>query len=262
VTPSKASQATFRIATFVNDQASYGAMLASFEQAGFVAPETVYEILSDASEEPHAAIRRLGQAPEPYVVLVHQDVRCDQGHGIADLRGALAALTERDSNWAVAGNAGGTTELRVVRNVSDPWGTTWTDALPAQVVSLDEDILILRTEADPTCSTGLAGFHLYGTDVCLNARTSGRTSYVIDFRLTHLSGGSAAAGYRAAEARLSAVWAQSTWFSYLRTPNSVICVSRVKGVSPLFGAKRFCIRLEDGRWPCALYARLYRGWLT
>ncbi len=252
----------FRIATFVNDRASYAAMRASFEAGGFDEPHAVYEALSDAVEEPFAAIRRLGRASEPYVLLVHQDVLCDQGHVRSDLVAALDALTRRDDRWALAGNAGGASDLRVVRHVSDPWGVSWTADLPVRVVTLDENFLVLRTSAQPQCSVELEGFHLYASDACLEARTRGHSAYVIDFRLTHLSTGTTDAGYDAAAAALAARWSARTWFAYLATPNSVVCLSRVPGVAWLLGAKRICLRLEHQRWPYRPYVRSYRGWLS
>ncbi|HEX6687805.1 MAG TPA: hypothetical protein VF085_03980 [Solirubrobacterales bacterium] len=198
----------FRIATFVNDEEHYSAMRASFEASGFTAPLARYTI---ETGEPYAGITRLGQAVEPYVLLVHQDVRCDRGDTASALQARLDELTESDSKWIVAGNAGRclgspTAEhLAPVRNISDPHGTTWSPELPKKVVSLDENLLILRTAGKPRCSPELSGWHLYGPDVALNAALAGGSAYVVDFRVTHLSAGNPG-GFIVSSRRFSEHW--------------------------------------------------------
>jgi hypothetical protein len=202
---------TFRIATFVDDDEQYGEMRTSFEAAGFVSPLARFTI---EQGEPYRGITRLGKAQEPYVMLVHQDVRCEWGDTADSLQARLAELTRVDPDWAVAGNAGRNPDvlkarlaelvdadrdqavkakakpgLNPIRHISDPHGTTWSTGLPKRVLSLDENLLILRTARRPACSAELSGWHLYGTDVVLNAALVGGSAYVIDFRLTHLSPG-------------------------------------------------------------------------
>ena len=214
-----------RIATFVNDEESYRAMRASFAAAGFMSPDIVYERLSDHAEDPYAAITRLGNSAEPYVMLVHQDVRCDQEHGYRDLQHAIAELERHDPRWAVAGNAGGLADRSVLRHISDPWGTHWAAELPRRVVTLDENLLVLRTARQPRCSSALSGFHLYGSDVCLNAACAGDRCYVIDFRVTHLSAGDWTGMYEAQD-RLGQVWGRRLlWPRYVRAPATVITLA-------------------------------------
>ena len=104
-------------------------------------------------------------------------------------------LEGRDDRWAVAGNAGGSRALRVIRSVTDPHGGGTGDPLPAGVHSLDENFLVIRTGTGVRCSPQLSGFHLYGTDLCLNALEQGRQPYVIDFRLRHLEPRDQGRGY-------------------------------------------------------------------
>jgi hypothetical protein len=195
--------AIFRIASFVNDRALYDEMRASFEAAGFVEPEARYTV---EPGEPFEAITRLGAGPEPYVLLVHQDVTADQGHGIGELTRALEELTALDEAWAVAGNAGVGLDGATVRHIADPWGADWLGDLPRRVRVLDENFLVLRTARRPRCSPALSGFHLYGADVCLNAGLDGSSCYVVDFRLSHRSGG-APEGADASLDRFGAHWA-------------------------------------------------------
>lgn len=228
----------FRIATFVNDAELYKEMRASFEAAGFVVPIARYTI---ETGDPYEAVTRLGTAYEPYVILVHQDVRCDQGDTAGKLTVALEQLTALDDSWVVAGNAGGTKEHGLVRHVSDPHGTDWTDGLPARVVTLDENLLILRTARSPHCSERLSGFHLYGSDVCLNAERDGSSCYVVDFRASHLSPGSGD-GLDAAAERFAARWSEVRP-RYLATPSRIVALARPRPVRRLMMNPRVRLRL-------------------
>jgi hypothetical protein len=126
-------------------------------------------------------------------------VRLDRGGGAPELIAALAGLDRLDPEWVVAGNAGGTSDLRLVRGLYDPHGGSTDDRLPVRVVSLDENFLVFNRSRPPRCSPGLSGFHLYGTDVSLNASKERGAAYVIDMPLTHLSGGSMDSEYEAAK---------------------------------------------------------------
>jgi predicted O-methyltransferase YrrM len=201
----------YLIATFVNDQELYAAMRASFEAAGFVEPIARYTV---ETGDPYAAITRLGHSETPYVILVHQDVFADQGHGIVQLDAALDELTALDPSWAVAGNAGGAETGALIRHISDKWGADWRGDLPKRVSTLDENFLLLRTCRRPRCTPGLSGFHLYGSDVCLNAAAAGSNCYVVDFRVTH-SGKGDTAGFEASAARLGEAWGRRSRRPYV-----------------------------------------------
>jgi hypothetical protein len=227
--------------TFVNDERLYLEMRDSFERAGFTAPIAVFERATDAS--PYAAVSRLGQSAEtPYVILCHQDVRCDLGHDASHLIEILNKLTKADPTWAVAGNAGGTTLLSLVRNLRDPHGDHRARELPRRVVSLDENLMILRTDRRPR-SSQLSTFHLYGTDVCLNVANDGGSAYVIDFRVTHLSGGGLD-GYDSALEHFADYWRPRFAFKYVRTTNSLLFFSRHRWIRRLFGNSRLIWRLD------------------
>ena len=198
----------------------YAGMRASFEAAGF----TRFTDVRDG--EPYSEITRLGQSDEGPVMLVHQDVRLDRGHGAADLDAVLDRLTATDPLWSVAGNAGGTRAGDTLLHLRSPAYELWRDDLPVAVTSLDENLLILRPARRPRCTAGLSGFHLYGTDVCLNAARDGSSCYVIDFRVTHLSMGNKH-GYEESSRAFRRAWRFKSRPRYVRTTNSLI------GIGPL-----------------------------
>jgi hypothetical protein len=234
---------SFRIATFVNDEALYAGMRRSFEDAGFVEPVTTYEVLSDSTEEPYAAISRLCEAEERYVILVHQDVRCDHGYRVSDLLARLDELTGIDPCWAIAGNVGRTRRGEPVDHIEGLGRIVWSDDLPRRVVSLDENFLVLRTNRKPHTSPELDGWHLYGTDVVLNAEADGSSAYVIDFRLSHLGAGNMV-GYEEAERRLVEHWQRRFAFRYLRSSCGLAFLSRFRPIRALFGHPHVIWRLN------------------
>lgn len=221
------------IFTFVTDRDGYSQMRHSFEQAGFTSDRAAFMELTGTGQpgepEPYSTITKLvAELSEPWFILCHQDLRLDQGHGMDDLVGAIRDLEERDDRWAVSGNAGGSRALRVIRSVTDPHGGGTGDPLPARVHSLDENFLLIRTGTGLQCSPQLSGFHLYGTDLCLNALEQGRQPYVIDFRVRHLSRGTRDAEYVAARDRLVVHWSSRFVACYVRTTIEVIFLSRLR----------------------------------
>jgi len=217
--------------TFVTDGESYREMRHSFEEAGFTQARAVFiELRSTGRKgepEPYSTISQLiRERPEPFVILCHQDVRLDQGHGFGDLLAQLETLSELDPAWAVVGNAGGSRRLRVIRCITDPHGANSYRSLPARVHSLDENFIVLRTGTRIQCSDGLAGFHLFATDLCLNALETRRTAYVIEFHLRHLSPGRKDAAYCAARDRFVGYWNGRFLVRYVRTTMEVLFLSR------------------------------------
>jgi hypothetical protein len=219
------------IFSFVTDPQSYREMQTSFEKAGFTRNRATFIELRSSGRpgepEPYSTASELiAERPEPFVILCHQDVRLDQGHGFDELVTVLLDLEERDPSWAVAGNAGGSRRLRVIRCITDPHGGSTYRTLPAVVHSLDENFIVLKTGTPVRCSPGLAGFHLFGTDLCLNALESGRTAYVIRFHLRHLSSGRKDAAYHAARDRFVDHWSSKRVARFVRTTVEVLFLSR------------------------------------
>ena len=176
--------ASFEIYTFVNHDGLYERMRRSFVDAGF--NPDAFVRLTDSNDDPYAAVTRIGQeSTARYPILCHQDIVADQGAGAEELLAALQELDAVDPHWAVAGNAGVMRSGRLLLRVVDMHGGSTGESLPLPVVSLDEEFLVFNPRNMPRCSTGLSDFHLYGTDVCLNALAIGASAYVIDFPVTH-----------------------------------------------------------------------------
>jgi hypothetical protein len=184
----------FRICTLVTRPEQYAAMKASFLAAGFDESRCRYEVFDNSVGncfEPHALLTRLvRETIEPYVILCHQDVLADRGDGFDKLLAEIDRLNRLDPQWAIAGTAGCSDDFEFASMVHDPNGfPPWSGRLPLPVHSLDENFLLMKSGTGIGCSQELFGFHLYGTDICLNARLAGRTCDVIDFQLSHLSAG-------------------------------------------------------------------------
>jgi hypothetical protein len=201
----------FSICTLVTDATAYAAMRESFAAHGFTADRAEYLFLDNTAGnrwDAYAGIPvLLAGARGRHVILCHQDVRLI-GDGAAALAERLAALDRLAPCWAVAGNAGRTAQGGWAMRISDPHGEdVRRGALPARVTSLDENFLVLRRDAPVGLSRDLSGFDLYGTDLCLQAALAGRSSWVIDFHLRHLSGGQVGPRFRATQRALEARYA-------------------------------------------------------
>ncbi|MFK7855887.1 MAG: hypothetical protein AB8B79_17320 [Granulosicoccus sp.] len=185
---------TFSVCSIVNDLDQYQQMLESFEQAGFAQDncEFLYVDNTNANSlDCYEGLNRLiNQSQGKYIVLCHQDIRMLRDDK-ATLLARLNELEQHDSAWAVVGNAGKTHSGDYKIRISDRHGKDQNRGpFPAQVISLDENFMILKRSALLGFSADLTGYHLYGTDICIQANVRGRQAYVIDFHLEHLGAGS------------------------------------------------------------------------
>ena len=200
----------FSIATLVNDMAHYAAMRASFQARGFDHGTTEYLYIDNTGSEQTDAYRGLNlmieAARAPHVILCHQDVRLIDD-GMTALEERLRDLETRDPSWALAGNAGGIAPGLLALRITDPHGANQRSCpLPQQVITLDENFIVMKRAARIGCSADLSGFHLYGPDLCLNADVAGYTAYVIDFHLHHLSAGNKSAAFHDCERAFREKW--------------------------------------------------------
>lgn len=188
------SQAKYSICTMVTSWTEYEEFLASFRKHGF--GEYDCELLtldnSDGNRaDAYVAVNEFLQAATaPYLIIVHQDVLLIEDDR-AKLDQLLKQLTQQDDRWGLCGNAGFTEDGWPVFNLSHPFNESDVRGgpYPAKVVSLDENLIIVRRECNLAASADLGGFHHYGADLCTIADILGWSTYVIDFFLHHKSGG-------------------------------------------------------------------------
>ena len=229
----------YTIATLVNDDEQYRAMLASFRNGGFEAPYVEYLAIRGATSAYAALNVLLAQARGRTIILCHQDVRL-LVDGRAELEQRLGELSRIDPNWAVAGNAGGIAPGRLALRITDPHGKDQhLGELPARVASLDENFIVIRADAGLGFSRDLEGFHLYGADICLVADVLGWSAWVIDFHIEHLSPGRKDASFALAERRFRAKWSRALRPRWMQTTCTLL---RLTG-SPIWHA---LARLQEG----------------
>ena len=231
VSSTKTFPYAFSICTLVTEKAQYERMLNSFEQAGFTQADCEF-LFVDNSEgnqwDAYQGINRLLNAAQGhYILCCHQDILLDFDQR-PTLEQALTTLEQRDPLWAVVGNAGGTTHLgqRLNIRITDPHGQNrHTGQLPARVLSLDENFLLLKNTANLGLSHDLHGFHHYGTDLCLQAAHRGLHCYVINFHLRHLSAGSRDHAFYASKKIFIKRYQQRFRARWLRLPCTPLFIS-------------------------------------
>lgn len=211
---------TFSVCTLLTSDEQYERMLKSFLRLGFDEDNSEFIYADnrkgnayDAAQGLNAAIAR---SKGRYIICCHQDVELID-EGFVELKATLERLTALDPLWGVAGNAG-QGDAGPARRISDPYGEdVRVGALPALVHSLDENFLVLRRDYLIGFSVDAGGFHLYGTDLCLQAELRGLKAYVIDFHLRHHSRGNADDSYFDSARRLEAKYAHAFRSRAVRT---------------------------------------------
>ena len=217
----KNRQVQYSIGTLVRNRSEYDAMRATFVRGGFDNTNSEYLFIDNTKLNQTCAYRGLNlilnAARGDYVILCHQDVRLlSDNRTVLETR--LAQLDTMDPRWALAGNAGGTATTEIAIRITDPHGSNQhIGMLPAKVVSLDENFIIVRREARLRFSNDLSGFHFYGADICLHADINGYNSYVIDFHLEHLGSGTLNADFFKAQNAFEAKWTHALRRRVIRT---------------------------------------------
>ena len=138
-----------------------------------------------ASKALHEAVK---SSTSDVIVVIHQDVFLPAGW-TESVKSKLIELNLTDCKWAVAGPIGRSEKLN--KNVGQVWssslGTVVGSKLheKAEVESLDELALIINRKSQVNFDPELPDFHLYGTDICLNAKKLGWRSYALQIPLVH-----------------------------------------------------------------------------
>lgn len=136
-----------------------------------------------AGEAYNDAIER---ANSELLVFAHQDMIFPESW-FADLAQAIEWLDARDPNWGVLGCYGVNEEGSGKGCIYSPGRGIIGKALqqPTRVQTLDEIVLVLRRSSGLRFDPDLPHFHLYGTDICLQAAQLGMTSYAIPAYCIH-----------------------------------------------------------------------------
>lgn len=183
----------YSFCTLVSDASLYRDMVSSFREAGFSEELCEFLYVDNTGENRfdayHGLNYMISRARGETLILCHQDLIAYDS--ISDLDQKLAELTKIDPDWGLAGNAGYCEERgHMVECISDMGGyERKTAGLPAPVISLDENFLVLRNSVRVGPSADLNGFHMYGADLVVQAAVSGRKSYVIEFHVEHRGNG-------------------------------------------------------------------------
>jgi len=223
----------YTVGTLVTNLEQFAAMRASFAAHGFDGSNSEFLYLDNRGADQTDAYcgfnALLHAARGQYVILCHQDVLLI-GDGLLALERCLSELDQCDPNWALAGNAGGVAPGALAMRISDPHGADRRlGELPARVMSLDENFIVVKRSARVGCSADLHGFHFYGADLCLNADVAGHSAWVIDFHLKHLSGGTKSADFFAAEEAFRAKWGHALRPRWMQTTCALL---RLSGFAP------------------------------
>lgn len=133
------------------------------------------------------------KARHEILVFAHQDVYLPEGW-TANVERALAFLDTEDPHWGVLGIFGvadaGHATLRghcYSTGLRTILGAAF--SAPQRASSLDEFLLVVRRSRGLRFDENLPGFHLYGTDICLEARSRGLNAYIIPAFCIHNSMG-------------------------------------------------------------------------
>jgi len=127
------------------------------------------------------------EADNDVIIFAHQDVYLPEGW-FPDLRKSLAYLKAENVDWGVLGCFG------CASFAEHGLGMVYTNGLgvhgrkidkPEPIETLDEIVLIVRKSSGLRFDPQLPHFHLYGTDICLAAKTMGMTSYAIPAFCVH-----------------------------------------------------------------------------
>jgi hypothetical protein len=230
----------FHICTIANNLLQYQAMKFSFQEAGFDETRCRYSVFDNSQGniyEPYSTFNTIRlETVEPYIIFCHQDVLLNQGHWFDKLVKILEELDKLDAKWAVVGNAGINNNYQSVVKITDPNSTpNWRGDFPQKVHSLDENFLVIKSSTKIACSPELKGFHFYGTDLCLNAIQKGYSSYVVNFHLTHLSGGNLNQCFWELQENFHQKWSSEFNFGYVKTITGVVIfLSKYKVIKNFF----------------------------
>jgi hypothetical protein len=135
----------------------------------------------------------IAEAQHDIIVFAHQDIYLPRDW-MSHIELALSRLAVEDPNWGVLGLVG------VVKNPNyEVRGYCYSTGLqryvgepfsgPVEVRSLDEIVLIIRRSSGLFFDDNMPGFHLYGTDICLEAEKRKMKNYATSAFCIHNTNG-------------------------------------------------------------------------
>jgi hypothetical protein len=199
------------------------------------------------------------------MVFVHQDVYLPRGSSEA-LSHWTRRVASMDRDWGVCGvvgrtrsgnSAGCAYSTGLDRFVGRPFQE------PIEVRTLDEIVLVIRRSSGLRFDEGLRGFHLYGTDICLEAEKRGMRNYVIPCYVLHNSNG---IRWLPADFWRAYLYLRRKWWT--RLPVVTPCTRITKGCTPIIrdilrrawntlnGTGRVGVRVED---PASVWEKCSRA---
>ncbi|WP_135504432.1 hypothetical protein [Roseovarius aestuariivivens] len=236
------SKPLFSFLTLVSSHEKYEAMVNSFRSVGFEDPACRFHAIDNTHgniADGYSALHLLREELDGrYIIFVHDDVEATEDT-LDQLVELLQELEQADPRWQIAGNAGFTSlangKFAFKAHINDPHGEYRLES-QTQVESLDENFLVLKNGLRP--SADLSGFHLFATDMCILARISGGTAYVIPFLVQHKSaGGTSDALYECLEAfeeKYTGLGLSDT----LRAPSTIIFLGKHRNIKRFFFERR------------------------
>jgi hypothetical protein len=203
-----------------NDEALKSCLLSSPDAAS-VAEIILQRGFSSAASAYNAAIQK---ARCDLLVFAHQDVYLPGGW-FSSVEKAVELLSAKDPNWGILGVWGvSSTGSRAGFLYCTGLGATLEGnrADVSEVLTLDEVVLILRRSSGLSFDEKLPGFHMYGADICLAARSKGMKCYAIRAFCIHNTN-----GYRMLPLAFwrAYLFMRKKWKSELPVPTSCILIS-------------------------------------
>lgn len=172
----------------VNNESILHSCLLSSPEVGTAQDVILQRGHSSAATAYNAGIE---QARADVLVFAHQDVYLPEGW-VASVQRAVDTLSREDPMWGVLGawgvpEGGHRSGYLYCAGLRETLGGPFKGA--RQVRTLDEVVLIMRRASGLRFDERLAGFHMYGSDLCLEAARYGMKSYAISAFCIHNTNG-------------------------------------------------------------------------
>ena len=190
---------SFSICTLVKNKEKYNVLLESLKKTSFINDTDEVLSIDNSLQNQHDCYSSIKEfikiSKRNFLILVHDDVIFNLDRSI--LVDELVKKRALDSQAAVFGIAGifKNPLMGCGRFISHRGEENWGFKNNGNVNTLDECFIIIDKSSLVSVSDEIAGFHFYGTDICINARKKGFSSYAIDYPITHKSKGNLDANF-------------------------------------------------------------------